>query len=960
MNKPTLFQSLLAQAQSMPAKLHVADLAAPQFLLLQSGQVDIFLSMLNAQGEDGARHHVLRMEAGDFILLPQVLHAPDWRMLAAPDAGAQWAILSMQACLPLLQQAQDEACALLHSAARLIGACNRISPPNGAKAIGVGECKPEQDQYFFPAQDDLCLILQQGNAQYQHGAGLAGPRHMLLPHPCWIKLSAAAQAEVVNLSQLSLPQVLDGVQLLSGEMLEQCAQQVRRQAAQEQSRLQKKRASEQQGMQHAMSEFAGLFDDPALTRQRLGNGNALVQTCNMVGAPLGLEFVEPPIRQHSIRRTNPVQQIAEASGVRFRQVALRGAWWEGNYGPLLGFDNKEEVWALMPHAGGYRAQHPDGREHKVDEDFAAELRSFAFMFYRALPWHSLHWRDLVNFVLRGVKHDLWMTFIVGMCAGLLGMAIPIATGHLFQNVFPAADRAQMWQVVMMLFITSAVTLLFNITRAWSLLRVESKAGSELQAAIWDRVLRLPAPFFRDYQAGDLALRINSINEIRRMLSGTFIATLLSSLFSFFNVFLLFYYSVELAWAALGLVLFATAVNFGIGWKQMRHMRPMTELNGKLGAITYEFLHGIAKLRVTGAEWRAFARWASRYAEHKRYGLLAGRLNIISNAFSSVFPVLANMLIFSLIIYLMENKVAGEEDFRTGDFIAFNAAFAAFLATSLALSRSVLDLLEMLPLFERTKPLLEATPEGGSNKPDPGELNGALEVSNLSFAYRSDGPLILNDVSLSIKAGEFVALVGSSGSGKSTLFRLLLGFEKPISGGIYYDGHNLDEVNLGALRRQLGVVLQGGQLMSGDLFSNIVGSSGLRLDDAWAAARACGLDKDIEAMPMGMHTMIDSGGGALSGGQRQRLLIARAIVNRPRVIFFDEATSALDNQTQAIVSKSIEQLHATRIVIAHRLSTIINADRIYVLDKGRIVQSGNYAELMQQEGLFVELAKRQIA
>jgi ATP-binding cassette subfamily C protein len=264
------------------------------------------------------------------------------------------------------------------------------------------------------------------------------------------------------------------------------------------------------------------------------------------------------------------------------------------------------------------------------------------------------------------------------------------------------------------------------------------------------------------------------------------------------------------------------------------------------------------------------------------------------------------------------------------------------------------------MFERARPILETLPETSDAKGEPGGLTGNIEISHAFFRYRPDTPLVLRDLSLSVRPGEFVALVGASGCGKSTLFRLLLGFDRLDSGAIHFDGQDLAGMNPQAVRRQIGVVLQNGQLQTGDIFENIAGTRPLTIDDAWAAASLAGLEDDIRAMPMGMHTVISEGGGGLSGGQRQRLMIARAIASRPRILLFDEATSALDNLTQAIVSRSLEQLEATRIVIAHRLSTIVKADRIFVLEAGRVVQSGSYAELIAQEGLFAKLAQRQLA
>jgi ATP-binding cassette subfamily C protein len=303
---------------------------------------------------------------------------------------------------------------------------------------------------------------------------------------------------------------------------------------------------------------------------------------------------------------------------------------------------------------------------------------------------------------------------------------------------------------------------------------------------------------------------------------------------------------------------------------------------------------------------------------------------------------------------------GVVSLSTGAFLAFHAAFFQFLAAALALSSAAVSVLGIVPLFERARPILETLPETSAATAEPGSLTGHIEISHAFFRYRPDTPLVLRDLSLSVRPGEFVALVGASGCGKSTLFRLLLGFERLDSGAIHFDGRDLAGMNPQAVRRQIGVVLQNGQLQTGDIFENIAGTRPLTIDDAWAAARLAGLEDDIRAMPMGMHTVVSEGGGGLSGGQRQRFMIARAIASRPRILLFDEATSALDNLTQAIVSRSLERLEATRIVIAHRLSTVVKADRIFVLEAGRVVESGSYAELIAREGLFAKLAQRQLA
>ncbi|MGB0839867.1 MAG: ATP-binding cassette domain-containing protein, partial [Chitinophagales bacterium] len=396
--------------------------------------------------------------------------------------------------------------------------------------------------------------------------------------------------------------------------------------------------------------------------------------------------------------------------------------------------------------------------------------------------------------------------------------------------------------------------------------------------------------------------------------------------------------------------------------KLTYYRKMIAVEGKLQGMLFEFISGIAKIRVAGAEKRVFSIWAEQFAKIKKLAFGAGKQQNKLEVFNNAYPILTNMLFFTfLYLFYMQTKEAGAArlPITVGAFMAFITAFRQFLYECLDMGYAIITSMYIIPMYERVKPLLEAEPESSLASEDPGVLRGEIEVSHLNFHYDKDSPLILKDVSVHIKAGEMVAFVGPSGSGKSTLMRILLGFEKPASGSVYYDGQDLSSLDVNLVRRQIGVVLQHGELMAGDIFSNIIGNANLSLEDAWEAARLAGLEEDIEQMPMGMHTVISEGAGTFSGGQRQRLMIARAIVHKPRILFMDEATSALDNRTQQIVTESLERLRATRIIIAHRLSTIMNADRIYVMEAGRVVQQGTYEELLQTEGVFKELAERQL-
>jgi ABC-type bacteriocin/lantibiotic exporter with double-glycine peptidase domain len=404
-----------------------------------------------------------------------------------------------------------------------------------------------------------------------------------------------------------------------------------------------------------------------------------------------------------------------------------------------------------------------------------------------------------------------------------------------------------------------------------------------------------------------------------------------------------------------LVAVALAATTLAGARKLRLERGVMAEEGRLSGLVFQLVCGVAKLRTTGAEERAYAQWAGGLARQKKLTLESGRVDNKLTVFGMVFPLLATMALFAITV----KSLHGSDGITTGAFVAFSAAFSGFLTGVLTLGASLLSVLSIVPLYERAKPVLASLPEDDASKADCGELVGRIEVDHVTFRYHSESAPVLSDVSIAVEAGEFVAIVGPSGSGKSTLLRLLLGLEMPERGAVLYDQKRLVDLDLHKLRQKIGVVMQSARVRHGSMLQNIVGMSARTEEDAWEAARIAGLDEDIRQMPMNMHTMLQQGGGTLSGGQRQRLMIARAVVARPRVLFFDEATSALDNRTQALVNDRLRQISATRVAIAHRLSTIVAADRIYVMEAGRIVQAGTYDVLMAEEGLFRQLVKRQV-
>lgn len=663
---------------------------------------------------------------------------------------------------------------------------------------------------------------------------------------------------------------------------------------------------------------------------------------------------------------DPLYTFCRTMSLRYRRLRLNGQWWKEATDPLLGFLAKDmSPVLLLPDKHGRYYIRPTGHtsyeKHKasdpqvlITEQTAKELSKHAIVLYRPFIGSTLQPRDIILHGIKSAKKDFATVCMMGALGGLLASAIPYITGIIFDTVIPHADRQTLYLVVMLLCSSALACALFALVQSTTLSRLEGKMSLEIQAAMWDRLLRLPAPFFRRFGAGNLAMRAQSIEAIRAMLSGVVLQSLIGGVFSIFAFALLFYYDSWLALIATALVALVMSIVIVINYIALKYNRATQATAITISGTVLGLVSAVSKLRMTNSESGAFAHWSKQYSKQRQDQSSARILQYYADTLLDFFPIVATMILF------FYYATSGEKDLSTGEFLAFYAAFTLFLTSVLGVARSFSSVLVAIPLYENAKPILLEPLEMQEGSADPGLLRGGLELCHVAFGYDPDAPPVLTDISLKIEPGEFVAFVGPSGSGKSTIFRLLLGFETPISGTIYFDGQDLAKLDIAALRRQLGVVLQNGKLLPGDIFTNIIGSSStLTLDDAWQAAEMAGLADDIREMPMGIHSVISEGGSTLSGGQRQRLLIARAIAKKPRILLMDEATSALDNRTQSIVSQSLERLKTTRIVIAHRLSTVEKADKIAVVSGGVIQELGNYDELMAKNGVFATLARRQL-
>ncbi len=942
--------------------------------LVTQGHVDVVAMTITREeaSSELQRTHLLRIVKGQLMF---GLHPPkggqNVLLLGFGSADGQVARLSVAKLAELAENPEHRAevmAAIDRWVSTVCALCAHELPPSGAQnlrsgtplELGPGHCAQ-------PQAGVLWLRFAEGSARFMGHEGpceignCKGPMVVPVSKDAWLQADdAGCRIEPLPSSRVEPDESFwRGLDCFNSAIETLIDLQRMRDRERDRQRLKRKGEQSRRTVAGAVSELGSVLQKRGTMKGGGAAENALLAACRLVGEYQGTAMVDPGVAAQR-GDANPLERIARASRCMLREVRLKGDWWKRDNGPILAFrDGGDTPVALIPDsASSYTLHNPaDGSTTRVNAKSAAGLESSAFVFYRAFPDRKLTGMDLAGFGMLGIRRDIWTVLVMGTIGGLLTLALPLATGMLIDSVIPSADRSQLLQLAAGLVVAALAGAAFQVTRNVALTRMQHRSGSAMQGALWHRLMSLPVKFFGGHSSGDLATRAMGIDTIMAAMSTSVITTIVSSLFSVFSLGLLFYYSPPAAVVAVLMILVFVVIIIICGIAQFRFQARLEEGHGKMASLLFQLMNGISKIRVAAAEDRAFARWASGFSNLTR---LALRSRIVSNnltVFASVFPVATYMVIFLLI----GKQSAASAGFSTGSFLAFLAAYTSLLHAMIDLGATAVGLLNIVPIYQRLVPILKATPEVTGGKTPVGRLRGSIEVTNVSFRYQPDGPLILDKVSFSAEPGEFVAVVGASGSGKSTLLRLLLGFETPESGAIAFDGADVSGLDPQGLRRQIGVVLQSGDVFPGDLFTNIVGSAvDLTHTDAWEAARQAGLDRDIEQFPMGMHTAITEGSGGISGGQKQRLMIARALVSKPRIVFFDEATSALDNPTQAVVTQSLDRLRATRVVIAHRLSTIVGADKIYVMDKGRVVQVGTYEQMISVPGPFYELVKRQIA
>lgn len=648
-----------------------------------------------------------------------------------------------------------------------------------------------------------------------------------------------------------------------------------------------------------------------------------------------------------------LRDFCAAAGWRLRKVELEADFYRRTSLPVLGFrKNSGEPAVLYPNANGSRIYDPvSGRKTPLDKTEAATLECSAYCFYELFPEKRLTKKVLLRFVFANARGVLVMAGVIGLFSALLGLIVPVATEYVTGKIIPTANYSELYQLAALLAVLTLCGVGFQLIPSLVMLVFSARQFERFQAAVYDHILRIPVKAFKVCDAGDMTQRVLGATQIQQTVFTIFSGQFLGSVFSLFSLIMMFYYAPKLAVTGMVLVIIYATGMFFLSRINLKPLAAHTAAAGRLSGLLKQFLDGMAKIRAAAAETRIISRCMDDFSVLTRQQYVISRNSAVQAVFSAFYPMFISLLFYALIGGVWRKGMT------LPIFLAFMAAFQNFQSGVTGFAGGLWRLLAIRPDVERILPLLQMETEDAGGKHAPGTLNGNIEVSHLSFRYAPDMPPVLQDVSLHANPGELVAVAGPSGAGKSTLVRLLLGFEKPETGGVYYSGQDLENLDVRAVRRQLGVILQNSMVISGSILENINIGTECTLDDAWEALRLAAMDKVVEDMPMGIHTLITP--NTISGGQQQRILIARALVGKPVAVILDESTSSLDNIAQETVRTNLDRLHMTRIVIAHRLSTIANADRIYVLDKGKVVQSGTYKELTAAEGLFKRLVERQL-
>lgn len=922
-----------------------------QAWFLTSGEVDLFVVPTDDLGRPGRRSFLASAGPGTLLLgaAPAHTEGQTWRLTAVGvDAVAlllddEW-VASLGAN-PTLELGLHGWLSATGSALDALGPRRAVSPGE-VVTLAVGQVlnAPRGLAWLLPDDTSDAVLAVGGHAQ-------PAP----VPTPLGAAFSTTVQesgggvvrrsdevppSELVSgLAWVQHAMTCAAADLAAGRLQERARRRAERLAADDATRAHAHTSLQRIG--DATRWVASPTDDPVLA------------ACRLLGMRTGMAVKAPPDWSRGVN-PDPVRAIARASGLRVRAVSLEDDWWRQGADPMVAFRGSDGAPVVLEPglAGGFRMTDPVTTvTTTVTAREAADLRPTGYLFYRPLPDGPVTVAGLLRFGFSGSGRDAMRLLGYSLLIGVLTLAIPVGAGTILGHLVPDGRPGPVLATAFLLLAVVLAMTGFMLPRSAALLRLQGRMLGRMQSGLWDRLLALPVAFFGRHSVADLAVRLNAVETIQDTVSGAASRTLLAVVTLLFSLGLLFTYSAGLALAVVSVTVVVLGLGVVITLAQLRLLTAMYQAKGRSSSVLLQIVKGNEKIHAAAAEDRALDAWAARFADQSRLLLASWQWGAARTALYALLPSALTLVIFTVVL-------RDPATLSTAAFLAFVAALGQVASATAQLDQGVGSALTIVTVFRALEPILAEPPEVGAGAADPGPLDGRIALSSVRFRYPGMDRPILQDVSLTVEPGEFVAVVGTSGSGKSTIVRLLLGFEGPDAGSVTYDGKDLQSLDIRAVREQIGVALQNANLAGADIFAVIAGDRPLTEEEAMAAAERVGLADDIRALPSGLRTRIGDGGETFSGGQRQRMVLAAAVARTPRVVILDEATSALDSVAQAVVAASFGALQVTRVVVAHRLSTIRHADRVVVMDAGRIVQEGTFDELAEQAGVFRDMVQRQ--
>ncbi len=696
------------------------------------------------------------------------------------------------------------------------------------------------------------------------------------------------------------------------------------------------------------------IETPATTE-----GSLLFQACSHIAQKMGFSLPLP------LKEAPSIEDICHLGKIRYRKTTLSGNWWKQDHGHFVAFfeKNRKPVAVYFLKKREYWIYDPEtGENQRVNAENAALLASDALMLYPPFPEEAQTFRGALLLIISKIRREYVSIFLIGMLSIVLGFAFPVGNKILYDYVIPNYNYTIYNQLFFGLFVVIVSSGIFSFNSYLLAIRIKGLLTNRIQIGLWDRLLRLPIPFFRSFEGGDLLLRTQVFDEVKDRLSDSALSILINSFFSLFYIIIMFVFSWQLTLIGVSLIviweIFATSILI----IKIRYEKERLASTAKIQSFLVQVLNAINKVRTTGVEKRIFSKWARDFAYNQSLTLKILQLKNTIQVSSVFIGILFPLSLYSYVIYVKSQPVGKDmttQFISVGTFLAFLGAFTPFTQGLIRMINTITKLSELIPFWKRVHPLLSSPLEEQETGADPGILKGNIEVKNLHFRYEEEGPLILKDVNLSIKPGELVGLVGKTGCGKSTLCRLLFGFEKGQPNTLFFDDQDLTELNLLKIRQQIGFVFQENKIFNGSIYDNLTCNRPCSADELNRILALTTFDRELDSLPMGLDTLLSSIGGLLSGGQKQKILLARALLNEPQILIIDEGLNTLDNATQQKVLKGIKELNKTVILTSHQINVMEMTDRIYVMEKGEITASGSFEELAHHEGIFKRFRDQQI-